>query len=179
MHRTLRADYGQTGKTVQVMNLPGNAVTRVDLDTADEEFHERRLRCMREITELQQEAVDVAEEILSPTSTERRHPPDGGTEAQLVVMSLLDRGISQSKSAVVLTFMGHYSDADTLARSMWEAAVLLDYWRTNGYDKCVEFAERVKANGWKISSGLLNNRDMLGKIFDKDDEDEKNEADDL
>lgn len=164
---------------LEIANLDRNAVTRVDLDTADEELHEERLRCMREITELQQEAVDVAEEILSPTCTQGRPTPDGGIEAALVVKGLLLRGISQSKSAVVLTFMGHYSDADTIARSMWEKAVLLDYWRANGYDKCVEFAERVKANGWKIPAGLLNNRDMLDKILDKDDEDQKDELEDL
>ena len=44
---------------LEITNLDRNAATRVDLDTADGELHEERLRCMRAITELQQVTADV------------------------------------------------------------------------------------------------------------------------
>ena len=70
---------------LEITNLDRNAATRVDLDTADGELHEERLRRMRAITELQQEAADVSEELLSPTSTQGRPPPDGGNKAGLLL----------------------------------------------------------------------------------------------
>jgi hypothetical protein len=73
---------------LEITNLDRNAATRVDLDTADGELHEERLRCMRAITELQQGTADVSEELLSPTSTQGRPPPDGGNKAGLVVKAL-------------------------------------------------------------------------------------------
>ena len=44
---------------LEIANLDRNAATRVDLDTADGELHEERLRCMRAITELQQGTAGV------------------------------------------------------------------------------------------------------------------------